>query len=153
MFHKLPALLEAGEGNDKWEIPFPGLETPLLLDTHFLGMTPLNDVEQEQHKFDCIAISGLASHPFGSWQPKGRDKSFMWIRDQLPRIMPDTRVSIYGYDTTLVGSNSFQSIQDLATSLIEHIKNSGWSLPSAKLLIFLAHSLGGIVLEEAFIKQ
>lgn len=74
----------------------------------------------------------------------------MWIRDELPRLVPELRASIYGYDTTLAGSNSFQSIQDLAMSLIDHIKSSGWILPSAKPLVFLAHSLGGIILKEVF---
>ncbi|KAI1778487.1 hypothetical protein F4818DRAFT_302826 [Hypoxylon cercidicola] len=117
-------------------------------------MTPLNDVAREDHEFECIAISGLASHPFGSWAPKGQgqdgDRSFMWIRDELPSVMPNTRVSIYGYDTTLIKSNSFQSIQDMAASLIHHIKASGWAMESARPLVFLAHSLGGIVLKEAF---
>ncbi|KAI0879929.1 uncharacterized protein GGS22DRAFT_176360 [Annulohypoxylon maeteangense] len=150
MFRKLPALIEEQTENNEWTLAVVGLEKALIIDTHFMGITPLNDVEQEKCSFDCIAISGLASHPFGSWQPKGKDKSFMWIRDELPSIMPETRISIYGYDTALVGSKSFQSIQDLAISLIGHIKASGQSLPSAKPLIFLAHSLGGIVLKEAF---
>ncbi|KAI1371116.1 hypothetical protein F4677DRAFT_450684 [Hypoxylon crocopeplum] len=149
MFRRLPALIEARQGDDEWKIPVDALEKPLLLDTHFLGMTPLNDVEREKHEFDCIAISGLASHPFGSWQPKGEDKSFMWIRDELPRSMPNMRAVIYGYDTALVESKSFQTTQDLAVSLVDHIKASGWTFPSAKSLVFLAHNLGGIVLKEA----
>ncbi|KAI1140023.1 hypothetical protein F5Y05DRAFT_411088 [Hypoxylon sp. FL0543] len=151
MFLRQPALIEMQGGNGEWRFPVTGLEKPLVLDDHFLGMTPLNDVEREKHEFNCIAISGLASHPFGSWQPKGGDKSFMWIRDELPLAIPDTRFSIYGYDTTLVGSNSFQSVEDLAASFIDHIRASGWALPSAKPLLFLAHSLGGIVLKEAFV--
>lgn len=74
----------------------------------------------------------------------------MWIRDAIPRAMPNTRAVIYGYDTMLKGSNSFQSVQDIAASLIVHMKASGWAMPSAKPLVFLAHSLGGIVLKEAF---
>ncbi|KAI1451810.1 hypothetical protein F4805DRAFT_463413 [Annulohypoxylon moriforme] len=150
MFRKLPALVREENGNDEWILPVVGLEKVLILDTHFMGMTPLNEVEHEKWIFDCIAISGLASHPFGSWQPKGKDKSFMWIRDELPSIMPEARISIYGYDTALVGSKSFQTIQDLAISFIDHMKASGQNLPSAKPLIFLAHSLGGIVLKEVF---
>ncbi|KAI1211486.1 uncharacterized protein F4807DRAFT_472944 [Annulohypoxylon truncatum] len=150
VFKRLPALIETQKEQDTWDLKVLGFERPLVLDTHFRGMTPLNDVEEAKHEFNCIAISGLASHPFGSWQPKGRDKSFMWLRDELPRAIPETRISIYGYDTTLAGSTSFQSIQDLAVSLIDHIKSSGWALPSAKPLIFLAHSLGGIVLKEMF---
>ncbi|KAI1443597.1 hypothetical protein F5Y02DRAFT_392884 [Annulohypoxylon stygium] len=150
MFHKTPTLIGEQDKKKEWKLSVVGFEDDLILDIHFWGMTPLNDVQPEKHEFDCIAISGLASHPFGSWQPKGEDKSFMWIRDELPRLVPELRASIYGYDTTLAGSNSFQSIQDLAMSLIDHIKSSGWILPSAKPLVFLAHSLGGIILKEVF---
>ncbi|KAI0383402.1 hypothetical protein F5Y04DRAFT_251219 [Hypomontagnella monticulosa] len=150
-FIKLPSLILSHEGVSEWKLRVDGLENHLILDSHFLGVTVLNDIEKVNHEFDCIAISGLASHPFGSWQPRGEDKSFMWIRDGLPRIMPNIRASIYGYDTTLEGSDSFQSIEDLGKGLINHLHASGLALPSAKPLIFLAHSLGGIVLKEAFV--
>jgi len=97
----------------------------------------------------CIAISGLASHPFGSWQPKGsRDGSWMWIRDALPRAFPAIRAILFGYDTRLLESNSFQTIADLASFLAENLKASGFASPVAKPLIFLTHSLGGIVFKE-----
>ncbi|KAJ8119550.1 hypothetical protein ONZ43_g3523 [Nemania bipapillata] len=150
MFQKTPALLLDQADRQEWELPVRGLEEPLILDTHFLGLTPLNDIQSENHEFDCIAISGLASHPFGSWQPKGKDKGFMWIRDALPRALPMMRAILYGYDTTLIRSNSFQTIGDLASSLVNHIKANGWYLADSKRLVFLAHSLGGIVLKEAF---
>src|SRR5271167_3314652 len=60
----------------------------------------------------CIVLSGLASHPMGSWQPHGDNKSFMWIRDELPQYLPTIRFILYGYDTTLSPSNSFQTIPD-----------------------------------------
>lgn len=99
----------------------------------------------------CLIISGLASHPFGSWQPHGRDKSFMWIRDELPRRLPGVRFLVYGYDTALCGSTSFQVIPDLAISLVQTVKAIGWSAPSAKPVLFLVHSLGGIVLKKTLV--
>ncbi|OTB00978.1 hypothetical protein M426DRAFT_14959 [Hypoxylon sp. CI-4A] len=150
MFYKLPALLEREKGKNEWSIQVLALEEPLLLDTHFLGMTPFNDVESDKHEFDCIALSGLGSHPFGSWQPKGGDKSFMWIRDRLPRYVHNTRAIVYGYDTSLVGSTSFQSIPDLAATFINQIMACWRTVLDAKQLVFLAHSLGGIVVKEAF---
>jgi alpha-beta hydrolase superfamily lysophospholipase len=94
----------------------------------------------------CVAISGLASHPFGSWQPKD-NKGWMWIRDALAEAMPNARAVLFGYDTALVESNSFQTIADLASTLMENLKASG----SPRPLIFSAHSLGGIVLKEALV--
>lgn len=65
--------------------------------------------------------------------------------------MPNIRPILYGYDTTLVDSNSFQSIFDLALGLLNQLKANGWTSPTAKPLIFIAHSLGGLVLKQAFI--
>ncbi|KAI1643999.1 uncharacterized protein F4817DRAFT_231917 [Daldinia loculata] len=147
-------LEEGGNSNvtkrdDEWCIAVDNIRDGLVLDAHFRGLTPLYD--PDSHDADCIAISGLASHPFGSWQPKGRSKSFMWIRDALPQSLRNVRPILYGYDTTLVESLSFQTIFDLALGLINQLKANGWTLPTCKPLVFLAHSLGGIVLKQAFV--
>lgn len=73
----------------------------------------------------------------------------MWIRDDLPLRFPGARFMLYGYDTTLVDSKSFQTIFDLANALAQTLKGIGWSSPAAKDVIFLAHSLGGVVLKKA----
>lgn len=65
--------------------------------------------------YSLIALSGLNGHAFGSFKVKG--DSFMWLRDSLPAKLPGTRILIYGYDTQLVGSRSFQILQDLGMSL------------------------------------
>jgi len=138
----------------EWTLHMPGENASkvLILDTHFDGMTTLHDPAPTEHTADCIAISGLASHPFGSWQPHGRDKTFMWIRDAAPTSIPGMRTVIYGYDSKLTGSNSFQSIGDVAIKLILHLKSGGWNRPSSKPIVFLAHSLGGLVLMEAIVQ-
>ncbi|KAI9159121.1 Protein SERAC1 [Paramyrothecium foliicola] len=138
---------------EQWLVPLDGSDgVNLIFDTHFLGLTPLNDVLSIPHTLDCIAISGLGSHPFGSWQPHGSDKSFMWVRDELPRGSPGVRAILYGYDTSLIRSTSFQSISDIARGLIEQLRANGCHNSSAKPLIFLAHSLGGIVLKDALVQ-
>lgn len=75
----------------------------------------------------------------------------MWIRDELPQRLPGVRFLTYGYDTALSRSTSFQTITDLAISLIETLKTIGWYAPSSKPVLFLAHSLGGVVLKQALV--
>ncbi|KAI1207027.1 uncharacterized protein F4807DRAFT_436711 [Annulohypoxylon truncatum] len=150
MFNPPPALLQGDPSKDEWQIRVNGLEEPLILDTHFRGLTPLREPTSD-HCFDCIALSGLSSHPFGSWQPKKGDKTFMWIRDALPLDLPQLRPIIYGYETTLPKSKSFQNITDLASQLINQLASNGWTALSAKPLVFLAHSLGGLVLKRAIV--
>jgi hypothetical protein len=39
----------------------------------------------------------------------------MWLRDSLPYDLPGVRILTYGYDSHLVGSQSFQGVEALAT--------------------------------------
>lgn len=75
----------------------------------------------------------------------------MWIRDKLPLSLPNVRPILYGYNTALIKSHSFQSIFDLALALYHHLRANGWMSPTCKPLSFLAHSLGGIVLKQVFL--
>ncbi|CAG9947930.1 unnamed protein product [Clonostachys rosea f. rosea IK726] len=118
-FRKIPLKIDSIKNTPQCVIKIPELARPLIVDDHFQGITPLNSVAKEAHKSDCVIISGLASHPFGSWQLRGSDKSY--------------------------GSKSFQSIPDLAVSFINSLKNIGWSSPNAKPAALLAHSLGGAI--------
>ncbi|KAL7963142.1 hypothetical protein V8C34DRAFT_322125 [Trichoderma compactum] len=149
-FEKLPDIVSRDPDAGEWPLRDPTLATPLLLDDTFIGLSPLNDVPEHEHHHDCIVMSGLASHPMGSWQPHGKDKSFMWIRDALPHLVPKVKFILYGYDTKLSGSKSFQTVPDIALSLIHTLQQGGWDGMDPRKLIFFAHSLGGIVLKEAF---
>jgi hypothetical protein len=71
----------------------------------------------------------------------------MWIRDELPKLH-GTRAILYGYDTRLKGSSSFQRITDLAKRLIDQL-HAARDPSSQTPLIFLAHSLGGLVVKQA----
>jgi Putative serine esterase (DUF676) len=84
---------------------------------------------------------------------RGPGSNFMWLRDGLTIDVPTTRNIIYGYDTTLGHSESFQTVQDIAISFVSRLRTTGRSSPSAKPLIFLAHSLGGIVLKHALLEM
>jgi len=99
----------------------------------------------------CITISGIGSHAFGSWQPSGGDKQFMWIRDALPKFFPFARPILYGYDTQLCNAYSFQRVPDIALTLVNHLRVMVNSSPTKRPLVFITHSLGGIVLKEALV--
>ena len=67
-----------------------------------------------------IAVPGLGSHAIGSWKsPSGND---LWLRDYLPDDIPNIRVLLYGYDTSLLGSDSKDSLQDLGIRFLESVK-------------------------------
>ncbi|KAI2838585.1 hypothetical protein CBS11350_8057 [Aspergillus niger] len=153
MFKVHPSCVQEKPAGDQWYIPAMGNNRTcrrFILDTHFRGLTPLNDSSHLQTSYDCIAISGLASHPFGPWQPKGDDKEFMWILDKLAHGEQSVRAILFGYDTKLKDSTSFQGIRDLAKHLIDQLQaNRGPKCETP--LAFLAHSLGGLVVKQALV--
>ena len=55
----------------------------------------------------------------------------------------------YGYDTTLLKSSSFQTIDHIAQFLIAKLKSIGKAQTFTRPVVFLAHSLGGLILKRA----
>ncbi|UKZ60461.1 uncharacterized protein TrAtP1_001739 [Trichoderma atroviride] len=127
----------------------------ITVDSSFGGFTPLNDAKTKLgSRMDVIAVSGLSSHPFGSW--KARGGTFMWLRDEVAKTTEKARVLLYGYDTTLANSESFQDVGDIAQRLSSDLnamrsgRTTSW-VPTP--IVFVAHSLGGLVVKEAIYKM
>lgn len=122
----------------------------LTIDQHFNGITVLVSPPAKEHQIDVLAVSGLGSHPFGSFMHKG--DGHMWLSDSLPRDMPAARVMIYGYESGLQRSTSFAGLDDLAGSLqiaIYRLLRSG----HGKRLVPIGHSLGGLLIKEVLIRM
>lgn len=77
----------------------------------------------------------------------------MWLRDALPEQLPAARVWIYGYDSKLAKSNSFQNLADIASRFRDSLQIALGKRRSCRPLIFIAHSLGGLVLKQAIIQM
>ncbi len=75
----------------------------------------------------------------------------MWIRDALPKLFPSTRFMLYGYNTELLNTHSFQRIQDIAITFVNHLRAITHAPGTRRRLVFIAHSLGGIVLKQALV--
>ena len=106
---------------------------------------------QKLNFYSCVAISGLGSHAFGSW--KDRHSPYMWLKDAVPQYLPNARVLIYGYDSKLVGSRSFQNLSDVGSGFRASLKVALGSIPRERPLIYVAHSLGGLVLKQAMVQM
>lgn len=81
----------------------------------------------------------------------------MWLRDALPYDVTDeeedgspiSRVMIYGYSSNLFQSDSFQNLEDLGTAFHRHLRKLAIT-GAFKPIVFIAHSLGGLVLKQVF---
>lgn len=151
-FRYLPAQLGKLEQTSQLTIDIPpsAKDTPvtLAIDQHFNEITVLSSPSAGEHQIDVLAISGLGSHPFGSFVHKTHGN--MWLSDSLPRDMPMARVMIYGYETGLQHSTSFSNLDDLASSLQTAVCRLLRS--EKKQLILIGHSLGGLLIKDTLIR-
>ncbi|KAI5800708.1 hypothetical protein FPQ18DRAFT_60296 [Pyronema domesticum] len=127
-------------------VSLDGDEVDILVDTKFLGITPV--YSGKDPNIDIVAVPGLGSHAFGTW--KG-DSHEMWLRDFLPKepVLKDRlRVLIFGYDSALQKNSSTNSFGDYARNMLcvlnvfrSHEKERN------RPLIFVCHCLGGILVK------
>ncbi|KAI9660882.1 MAG: hypothetical protein M1821_009209 [Bathelium mastoideum] len=152
-FEKEPEALH-GDGNEIYFdvcFGYPGYHgtTQLVFDTNFEGLTPLRSFWSEsQHTVDIIAVPGLGGHAFGSFKVRGGE--YMWLRDQLPNDLENAQIYLYGYDSHLVESDSFQDIHILAVGLRTSISRLKDFPP--RPILFIAHSLGGLLVKQAIVQ-
>jgi pimeloyl-ACP methyl ester carboxylesterase len=79
----------------------------------------------------------------------------MWPEDMLPAELPSSRILTFGYDAyvtrlTMVSTNR---ISNHANDLLSALANVRGSERSHTPLIFVAHSLGGLVTKDALLKS
>jgi hypothetical protein len=80
-------------------------------------------------------------------------KTIFWPQELLPSVIPKARIFTWGYDADvdgLLSSSSQNTIRDHARNLLVDLSNlrvtaSDRSVP----LIFVVHSLGGIIVKDA----
>ena len=111
----------------------------------------------------CIAVHGWGSHALGGF--KAHDDTYVWLRDSLAKDVPRLRVFVYGYASCLTSTDSISGIDDYADTLRRLLRDmrrqsqvgttrlaciSALTMKVGRLvsLVFIAHSLGGIVLKE-----
>ncbi|KAF8532917.1 hypothetical protein BDD12DRAFT_535075 [Trichophaea hybrida] len=149
-FNEIPPALRMKSNETQRRIQFSpnGLcSFEAIVDDHFWGLTPLNDLTGDT-RMDLIAVTGLAGHAYGSWKERGGNT--MWLRDLVPEDIPTIRVLTYGFNSVLVGSKSTSSIRQFAKTFLEDVLNTReTSDGKQRPLIFIGHSLGGLIVKEA----
>ncbi|KZZ87463.1 ankyrin repeat-containing protein [Moelleriella libera RCEF 2490] len=120
--------------------------SPLKTDKEFLGLTTLS--APNDAKLDIIAVPGLGGHAFGSF--KECHGEHMWLRDSLPNDLQDTpaRIMVYGYDSSLRKRNSIQCLSDIASEFRDNLLQFK---RTPRPIIFIGHSLGGLVIKRALV--
>ncbi|EAA30651.1 SesB protein [Neurospora crassa OR74A] len=116
--------------------------------------------------FNIVFVHGFTGHPKSTWtleaakvQQRTRAGGqhgcdVFWPQDLLPTTVPSARILTYGYDTRIrhfvLGQISKNSVPDHGRDFLNTLE--AWRRSSdeaSRPLIFVAHSLGGLVVREA----
>ncbi|EFY94038.2 hypothetical protein MAA_10501 [Metarhizium robertsii ARSEF 23] len=95
-----------------------------------------------------VAVHGLNGDPKNTWT---NDKTHaFWLKDFLPRDVPNARVMTFGYNADAAFSNSTSDIIDHAKSLLSSLVDEREEKDEMlRPIVFVGHSLGGIVIKQA----
>ncbi|PWY70858.1 lipa and NB-ARC domain protein [Aspergillus sclerotioniger CBS 115572] len=111
----------------------------------------------EQPKVDLVFVHGLNprgknDHPFETWR---HENGTFWPRDYLPQDIPQARIFVYGYNSTITNPQSMStaSVKDHANTLLNllDLERSPQLNVRPPKIIFIGHSLGGLVIKQALL--
>ncbi|MCJ1303205.1 hypothetical protein MMC08_006013 [Hypocenomyce scalaris] len=120
----------------------------------------------EALRVDIVAVHGLSGDLTKTWTHP-TTKAF-WLQDFLPQDVPAARVMTFGYNADAAFGNTAADIADHALSMLsslvdkreeEDVGRLGWASNSSaeanileqemqRPIIFIAHSLGGIIVKQ-----
>ncbi|KAM0554809.1 hypothetical protein ACHAPJ_006542 [Fusarium lateritium] len=112
---------------------------------------PNEGYDVNNYLVDIVAIHGLGGHPFKTWREK--EGQHLWLRDSLPVQIPQARIMTFGYDSTVLFGKSRAQVHDYAVDLTNRLEMfRQHSQELHRPLIFICHSLGGVIFKEFLVQ-
>jgi len=115
-----------------------------------LGLRIIHTPPNTEITVDIVAVHGLDGHPIESWT-KG---DVFWLRDCLPTSFESARVMSYGYTGYSYSHGEYRVQKDTifgyARGLVQELNQERQNVEK-RPIVFIAHSLGGLVVKEALI--
>jgi len=96
---------------------------------------------------DIIFVHGLMGDPYKTWEKDG----VFWPKQLLGAVLPNARIITYGYDADVVRLFSAVSTNTIfahSRGLIKAIHRSVSGQADKRPIMFVAHSLGGILVKD-----
>jgi len=107
--------------------------------------------------FSIIAVHGLnprskkdADHAWDTWRKPDGPRGRLWLRDDLPQYVSESRIFLYEYNSTAVYGADRSTFIDKANEFLEAVRTKRKDAEDRSLLL-LGHSLGGLLIKQALI--
>ena len=104
-----------------------------------------------------IAVHGLnprskkdTDHAWDTWRTPSGPQGRLWLCDDLPSYVPESRIFLYEYNSTAVYGKDRDSFSGKANELLEAIRIERCEVESRPVLL-LGHSMGGLLIKQALI--
>ncbi|KAK0736784.1 ankyrin repeat-containing domain protein [Apiosordaria backusii] len=112
---------------------------------------PDEDGKGGEFTIDIVAVPGLGANPAKSFGSE-KNPTFSWLSDRMDGIraeIPTARVLLYYYDSEWYGNNAQeQDLHNASSKLLEYLVGMRKD-NNIRPLIFLGHSMGGLVVARA----
>ncbi|KAH8699434.1 hypothetical protein GQ44DRAFT_718113 [Phaeosphaeriaceae sp. PMI808] len=105
---------------------------------------------------DIVAVHGLnptrrEDHAFHTWTAVDKDgNERLWLSQDLPKLLPRARIFLYEYNSFPALTESKQRFIHEGSKLLACLDNERYKLKD-RPIIFIAHSLGGILVKQALV--
>ncbi|KAH8178825.1 NACHT domain-containing protein [Sarocladium implicatum] len=137
-------------------------EPSALAESSTIGLSVLYCPPHE-HEADIVFVHGLGGTNRGTWT-KSKDPSTFWPLEflSIEPVIKDARISTFGYKAKFQPgtAKSTMSIHDFAKDLLSELKygrdeddtEGGGRGIGNRPIIFVVHSMGGLVVKEAYLQ-
>ena len=145
-----PTLPNPPRPHPETEYSGPSSENPPPVSSFPDGVEVLYDCSEAS--MDICFVHGLTGNRDSTWTAHGQ--STPWPKTLLPPKLSKARILTYGYDAYVVRKSVASSNQliDHATNLLNDLTTErACSNASSRPLIFVTHSLGGLVCKKAIL--
>ncbi|KAI8950493.1 ribonuclease-like protein p/mrp subunit [Xylaria longipes] len=109
----------------------------------------------ENPEIDIVAVHGINGDAFNTFSSKSNNRFWLGDHDMLPQDVKNSRIMTYRYPasvaTVLGGTSSDRILQHAQTMIAELVADRELENATERPIIFICHSLGGIIVKRALI--